>query len=451
MRWLYLLALAGVLLAQGPPVDSAGSRGVRFGTGERGVRIGLRPPGPPVGTPPMGRVRTIGFEVGFGDVDLDGFPQNSGTTIQSSIARTGVKALKADSGAGNNETWAEIRFPTLASGNTVYVRAYVYFTTLPTAATHILVQPQTSRSISVNSSGQWVGPNGGTGGAVQLNTWYMLELSVTWTNSGASSATGRVDRTVLDTISFTGGVLAPQNFFMGLFVNGFGGGPGANSVCYVDDLAVNDSNGSSQNSWPGDGKIVLCQPISDNQRGSWTGGAGGTTNLFDAVNNTPPIGTATETNLTQIENADTTPDNATDEYRVNLTTYTNAGIATGDTVVLAQAVVNHGEDVATGTKTGSVAFQSNPVQSGVDAFTFGNNVGALGTWPTNWRTVWGTAQYLPSVTKGSSPVLALRKTDTGSRVASCDFLGAYVEYNSPSLPVFKQQPRTIPQRRQVGK
>src|SRR5213079_3376565 len=66
--------------------------------------------------------------------------------------------------------------------------------------------------------------------------------------------------------------------------------PGASKVLNIDDVAINDISGTTQTSWPGEGNIVLLKPTSDNQIGSWTGGAGGTTNLWDAVNNTPPVG-----------------------------------------------------------------------------------------------------------------------------------------------------------------
>src|SRR3990172_8494151 len=55
---------------------------------------------------------------------------------------------------------------------------------------------------------------------------------------------------------------------------------------YVDDIVV-DSAGFLAPS-----KVALLLPISDNARAAlWTGGAGGTSNLYDALNNTPPIGT----------------------------------------------------------------------------------------------------------------------------------------------------------------
>lgn len=43
------------------------------------------------------------------------------------------------------------------------------------------------------------------------------------------------------------------------------------------------------------------------------------------------------------------------------------------------------------------------------------------------------------MTLSSNPVLAIRKTDSGTRVASVDFMGLYVEY-SPAVAAGKALP-----------
>jgi hypothetical protein len=173
-------------------------------------------------------------------------------------------------------------------------------------------------------------------------------------------------------------------------------------------------------------KIVLLKAISDNQVGSWTGGQGGTSNLFDAVNNIPPIGTSSETNLTQIENV--TSGGGTN-YIANMTTYTNAGIIASDIIKLVHGVVDHAEDASSGTKTGQFKIASNPVGS-FTIFTFGDNAGALAAWPGNWRATWGSVEYNPSTTLGNSPTVELDRTDANSTVGSVDFVGIMVEYTN---------------------
>lgn len=63
----------------------------------------------------------------------------------------------------------------------------------------------------------------------------------------------------------------------------------------VDDWAVNDSQGEVNNSWCGPkGRVALMRPVEQVQRSDgWTGAAGGTGDLIEAVNNVPLRGTNT--------------------------------------------------------------------------------------------------------------------------------------------------------------
>lgn len=267
-----------------------------------------------------------------------------------------------------------------------------------------------------------------TTAALTANQWYQVEVG--WMiASGAGDDYAELKLDGVSLFSSTTTNIGTSVHLQVAFHTTSGGGINMDT----DDVALNDNQGASQNTFPGEGKVVLCVPISDSQDGSWTGGAGGVGDLSTAVDNKPPIGTAAETDLTQIESIDASGDNATDEYRANLTTYTNAGIGASDTITLIQPIINHGEDVSTGTKTGSFGMQANPAAA-YATFTFGDDAGALGTWATNWRTAYGTPSYAPSVTLGSSPVLAVRKTDTGTRVASVDAMGLYVEYVAAASP-----------------
>lgn len=212
--------------------------------------------------------------------------------------------------------------------------------------------------------------------------------------------------------------------------------PGADKDIYFDDFAVNSTAGSSQNSWCGPGKQVLLIPISDNARDTlWTGGVGGTSNLFDAVNNLPPIGTATETNLTQIEHAGGAS-GTTDRYDANMTTYATAGLKAGDKLLCARGVIVTGEDVGAGDKLLSFEGLSNPVIASTGNFNVissGTNT-PLGTYPTNWKFTRTGYVYDQAVTLGTSPVLRVVRPETASRVASVCFMGLFVEYEEGTPP-----------------
>ncbi len=220
---------------------------------------------------------------------------------------------------------------------------------------------------------------------------------------------------------------------IGSFLVGLGTQASSNPTNYgtfrFDDVAVNDQTGTNENSYPPrEGKVVSLYPISDNSRVNWLGGAGGTTNLYDAVNNRPPIGTATETDLTQIEELGGS--NPPGDYRANLETYTSKGIAAGDTIVCVMPRVIHGEDVTTGTKTLSHEVMSNPAVANSGNYNAGNDGSALGTYPTLWYLNEGPVVYNPSVTLGTSPVMRVYRALSGSetRVVSVCSMSLIVEY-----------------------
>lgn len=397
----------------------------------------------------MSRLLTTGFAI----ADTDGgalnricvdYQTNDTTNVnnQTSVKRTGdTSAMEILASTGfARSTWS-------TSAGTANVRYYARFyyriSGTPSAnsdffrfygsggETLVKLTIDTSRQLILKDvAGTQVGS---ASSALSVDTWYRIEVMMM---NGSTASTDelelRIDGvTVASSTTNNAATVAPNAVQFGSTLATTIG-----ITQYFAALAVNDDQGASQSSWPGDGNIVLLKPISDNQVGSWTGGVGGTTNLYDAVDNTPPAGTASESNTTQVESVDSSGDNATDEYRVNLTTYTDAGIGGSDTISVLHPVINHGEDASTGTKTGSFGLQANPAAAGYDTFTFGDNAGALGTWPSNWRWLLGTPVYAPSPTLGSSPVLAVRKTDAGTRAASVDFMGVYVDFTPAAVVTY---------------
>lgn len=216
----------------------------------------------------------------------------------------------------------------------------------------------------------------------------------------------------------------------------------ANAGFYIFDA---DDFVQDNTAWPDADKVLFLLPTSDNARNGWTGGVGGTTNLFNAVDNVPPIGTATETDSTQIESA---TNSATDNYDANVQSYSTGGIVSGDTIKAVQAIAVHGEDISTGTKSGAVTVVSNPAQAAETTFTYGNDGGALGTWPSVWITTYGALTLNPSVTLATSPVVRVGKRTATTRVVSCCLLGLYVDYvpavTALGFPFARKDRRVVP-------
>ncbi len=335
-----------------------------------------------------------------------------------------------------------------ALSKTVYFRCYMNFASLPTASGSVLrIDDVDYMSAHLTPGGkfQFFGSTTQYGSdsavTVAVGTLYRVELSATY------------NATLL-----TGGELQINGMSVGS-VSGLSLTPGAgnetyqagwidasmgNSIsCYLDDIAINDNTGSAQNSWPGDSKIVLSLPISDKARGSWVSGSGsgtGTTNLWDAINNTPPVGVVSPDGVTAcISNTISGATAPNGDF--NMATYASLGIQPWDTINCITMVIVHGEDAATGAKTGTFNILSNPTQSGTDTVGllnvagFGPGVsGAVGTYPTGWAVERGTVQYNPVVDVNTSPVCRITKTDTGTRYADCCFMGLYIDYTPRPRP-----------------
>ncbi len=379
------------------------------------------------------------------DGALDGWGSTSATLVtrDTTTKRSGAAAVRCNSGAGNaaayampiGNPWSSFSYFQVAirvdalPGSTVGIIRCNDSTTL--AGSNQFEVKLTSAGLLQLFNGSGGAQIGASSSAISTNTWYVIEFKY----DGANIET-RIDGATWIASTSWGATGSVRRWWCGWHA-----APGANKSIYFDDLIIrSDSSGDLTTTWINGDKVVMALPISDVQAGSWTGGAGGTTNLYDAINNTPPIGTATETNLTQIESADTSGDNSTDEYRFNMTTYTNLGISSTDIIKTINPYFWHGEDAGTGTKTGSWGLQ-NPAHGVQNAtfgsFTFGDDQGALGTWPSSWALSgddFNNASYdMPTgITKGNSPVGYLRKTDTGSRVASVCFFGLYIAYQVSS-------------------
>ena len=395
----------------------------------------------------MGRVRHSGFEFSTynepGGAFYDWHGKTGTVTKDTGVFRSGLASVKFDSAAGNVAATLEFDDPQgVTTNEDYYFRFYLRFGALPASTVRVMrfgtaTGGDNQVSARLTSAGKlqlWndtAGTQIGSDSAatIAIDTWYRVEMFVDI--DGSSQMVGTALR--LDGIEVASGSFAA--LFVGAqFMAGWIDAPGASKVMYADDFAANDSSGAVNNSWPGEGRVVRLLPVSDSQRGSWTGGAGGTTNLWDAVNNVPPIGTASETNLTQIESTDSSGDNATDEYRAAMTTPTDAGVPAGATINALSAYIWHGEDVNTGTKTGSFGWHT--PSTAYSTFTFGNNLGALGTWPAvEWVAETPSAQTLdqPSLALGSNPIMAVRKTDTGTRVASVCAMYAYLDYTEAAV------------------
>lgn len=373
---------------------------------------------------------------------------NGGVNVASydtSIFRGGsVSAKIAIATAGANSK----RAISFCSGS-AYGRVYLRFDAIPSETVTIAwaswFNATLDPKVRVTSAGlfqAWLN-NAQVGSSstfsLKVNTWHRVEMYVKVGAGATDEVAMRVDGEQL--YSATGLNLSdsvPGSWHAGCPEDTVS----ATFNVWLDDAGKNDTTGADQNSWLGEGKIVLLLPISDNARATlWTGGTGGTTNLFDAVNNTPPIGTATETNLTQIEHAGGAA-GSTDAYDANMTTYASAGIGPSDTINVIGMLAADGEDSGTGSKLLAYSVVSNPAIASPGNVTAGDDAGALGTYATGWATRYmrGTT-YNSTVTVETSPVMRALRPETASRVASVCFMGMCVDYTEHRSPPWGRRHR----------
>lgn len=394
----------------------------------------------------MARLAFTGFEAK--DSTIDGAFAGVTPVVSETGAGnfySGAASAKCNAGAGNSTSFTACGgyAASAAATTTLLIRCRYKFTNLPASRKKILSSDASFArgGVSVDQNGAlyaWCGAglSGASTLTITTGVWYRIEFQITYTLTAPSTWTNTVDAVRLNGVDLAltasdAGVssatesVAPQAGWLET-------GVGVSAVCYLDDFAINDTSGSSQTSWPGDGKIVLLKTISDSAVGSgWTDDAAAATTIWDAITNTPPVGiadTTASTGLHQIRNASS----ATADYDANMTSYATAGLSPLDLVVCVQPMIATGAPVATAAKTGAQQIVSNPA-GGSDAFPANTNQfwngTAAGTYPTGWKISRGTVIYAPAVTIGTSPVMRCDITGgTSTRIAMCCWMGIYVEY-----------------------
>jgi hypothetical protein len=339
----------------------------------------------------------------------------------------------ATSGGSNNAYLTQAG----VTGVTYSWRSYVYLTGFPPSGQAVNFLAITTSGdvgivvLQIDSTGNLTFINNAASttigtGTITLNTWYRVEISIKIDTTTAANATAECQINGVSIGSTTGslGTTLPSRYKY----NGDNQPSGGLSY-YVDDVALNDSTGTSQTSWPGSGKVVLLVPTSDNARTGFTGGAGGTTSLFDGVDNIPPVGAADPgTNTSQIRDATSS---ATDNYDANMTTYSAAGIGAGDTISLVYWMISHSTASLTSVPTRAGRLVSNPAEGADTTLTLPSAV--AGAWAVGWATDRGAMIYNPTVTLGTAPVLRVGKRTASTRIVDVAFMGIYVEY-VPAAP-----------------
>ncbi len=244
----------------------------------------------------MARLLTMGFELNSLDwgVELDTVLFNDGASISLVTGRRGGKALRSEvtnfAVLGFTPT-ASRKFLASAEYRTYFVRLYIFVNSVPSATSNIiatisgtggsqLVTLKLSTSNKVIVDADTAGGGVATSSsALATNTWHRIDLKIDIANPASTSVELRVN-----------------NAFEGLLTGSFANGLNqltlinatANANCYVDfdDIAINDSTGSYQNSYPPEAQIIALSPSTSGEFSQWSSSSG---SAISDVDELPPL------------------------------------------------------------------------------------------------------------------------------------------------------------------
>lgn len=323
----------------------------------------------------MARIWSCGFELNSvtAGVELSNSPSN--TTISSSTVKSGTYALRVNPTASTGQSI--YTYKSVDTQGSFFYRFYFRIATAPGATTEVfatrsesalfrvvgfrLTSSRTLELYNFEDSAQV----GSASSALALNTWYRVELSVNTTTLASTTLDALVDG-----VSFASGTVnlanAQSHIQFGVISTS------VTTDLFFDDLAVNDSTGSFQNSWPGEGKIIHLTPNADYAHGFLKsgGGAGDATNYQE---------------LDEI-----TPDDATTYLKANgssMEDYSNltaTGLSVGDTINVIQGGVRFAGAAASANTPASVSVNINDGDGPLNGSIITPN---STTWRTNANAV----------------------------------------------------------------
>jgi hypothetical protein len=320
----------------------------------------------------MARLWSAGAELGSATASVE-FQSCSGA-VQSTTKRSGTYAVRFNPSAAEQNMVQPYRGADTQEA--VYVRAYLRIASGPSATIYVIslvgLSAGTHRvQVRLNSNRElqlWNFEDsaqiGSLSAALSLDTWYRIELMLDTTTLASSAVEAKIDGT-----TFASGTI---NLTAAAARMAFGGNTSTHDI-YMDDFAVNDSSGTAQNSWPGEGSIVHLKPnaAGDNAMGLNQGSAPAATG-WESVDEVTPDDAVTYHNL----------DANNDVLDVNLESSATAGIGASDTITLVQVGERHnGASAANYTYNTRIKSQaSGTVVSGTaittSATVFGTNTGA---------------------------------------------------------------------------
>lgn len=391
------------------------------------------------------RLWTSGIELNDALIE---FGDTSGTvSVSTTQVRTGTYALRSNPTTARGD--ADINLGTGIEGADVYARFYLYIASTPSANTPIFeftndsayticgLQLKTDRTLQLYVYTDTGTPStaanhvGSPSTALSTDTWYRIEVACNRTAGGnPTSASARIDGTQFASGSKTvnSGSNGIRRVFFGVDVTGWG--QTATADLYFDDIAINDTSGASQTSFPGSGRVAISRPnaVGDNQPDSCNDIAcsGGGTGGYLQIDETTPDNSTSFIDL----------DTATSIGDFGMQNASTIGIDSYDTVSLVDIGIALREELSAATLyTPRIKSASGGTVLSLTAADAGNT-----TWRLNPT---GTTEYSNRLVSYTDPTTGIAWTPTGTNsidnmqagVASTDaddidvtMIYAYVEF-----------------------
>lgn len=230
----------------------------------------------------MGRLWSSGFELNSltAGVEFNSIAGGGGT-IQTTTVRSGTYALQITSLTSATTKGVGHTYNSPESTGNFYFRAYLRVATFPSAENRIMLlddtilapfsTPMTYLTLDNVGTIKLYDEDGQITGTTTIasGNWYCVEFHVNTTPAAGSHVVeARVDGSTFASLSNRNIVSTNQHLILVL-----GGNLNAEAQTtgnwYFDDIAINNSAGSVQNSWPGPGKIVYLRPNGDGDNHAW--------------------------------------------------------------------------------------------------------------------------------------------------------------------------------------
>lgn len=246
----------------------------------------------------MARLWQSGFELNSIASGVEWTTPMSTPSIQTSVVRSGTYAMNITSLSSTVQKGLAHRFKSGNDNGPFFFRQYFRFDTISSGTNRIIkIQDTGSTSrvwINLTNTGTLTlndedGAIGSASSALTLNQWYRIEIKVDLTAAAGS----HVVEARIDGVQFAAS--STRNISTGVAIITMGGNMAGEAQTqgnwYIDDVAINDSTGSFQNSWPGEGKIIHLKPNEAGDSNGYltqVGGDAGASNNFTRVDEVTP-------------------------------------------------------------------------------------------------------------------------------------------------------------------